>query len=373
MPQPYPFSRLPKSTCREVTALRCCARQIPQIDLDFVRATAEKLLGTSIAYAPGCFEWCGHGAVSDRLIGPTVAVVLERGSGGAANRLLLDLSPQLVAAAVDRVLGGRGEQAIGNGIFPLDDLSRGVFAYAVARILNAVRSNFLLRDVLTETDAVREILGLDGAGVWPIEVRMGAHIGRLRLWIPHATSQALRPNVRSRIPDALARIEVTLIALAGDLRLDRSDLDSLQQGDVVFLDRCELYQQRCDWLGRVDLVIDGGKRAVWRCAVDGQNLQIESMSRYEEQVMGKGETQTLGNPEELTKLAGDVPIEVSVEIARFTLALEEIGGLRAGEILSTGCPIGERVTLRVGGLVIASGELVDVEGDVGVRILSTCE
>ena len=89
--------------------------------------------------------------------------------------------------------------------------------------------------------------------------------------------------------------------------------------------------------------------------------------------MGKGETQVVGSSEELSKLAGDVPIEVAVEIARFTLALEEIGALRTGEILSTGCPIGERVTLRVGGRVVANGELVDVEGDVGVRILSISE
>jgi len=373
MPQPYPFGRLPKSTRREIAALRRCVRQIPQIDLDFVRATAEKLLGTSIAFTPGCFEWCRQSAVADRLTESTVAIVLERGSGSAANQLLLEFSPQLAAATVDRLLGGRGEQAIGNGIFPLDDLSRGVFAYAVARMLNAVQSGFLLRSVLTESDAIREMLGPDDVGVWSLDLRMGAHTGRLRLWIPHATTRALGPNDQSRIPDVVARIPVTLIALAGDLSLARSDIDSLHKGDVVFLDSCDLYRQRCDWSGNVNLVIDRGKRAVWRCAFNEHKLRIESMSRYEEQVMGKGETQTLGNPDELTRLAGDVPIEVAVEIARFTLALEEIGALRPGEILSTGCPIGERVTLRVGGRVVASGELVDVEGDVGVRILSTSE
>lgn len=371
MPQPYPFGQLPKSTRRESAILRRCARQIPHVDLDFVRATTEKLLGTSIAFTQGCFEWCGPSAVSDRLSGSTVAVVLERGAGGIANRFLIDFSPQLVAAAVDRILGGHGEHAIGNGIFPLDDLSRGVFAYAVARILNAVRSNFLLLNVLSESETIREMLGHGGVGIWPIDVRMGAHVGRLRLWIPQATTQALRPNDPKRIPQVVERIPMTLIALAGELYLNRSDLDSLQFGDVVLLDRCDLYRQRCDWSGSVDMVIDGGKRAVWRCTVGVQKLQIVSISRYEERVMGKGETQTFGNTEELTKLAGDVPVEVTVEIARFTLALEEIGALRAGEILSTGCPIGERVTLRVGGRVIASGELVDVEGDVGVRILST--
>jgi flagellar motor switch/type III secretory pathway protein FliN len=64
---------------------------------------------------------------------------------------------------------------------------------------------------------------------------------------------------------------------------------------------------------------------------------------------------------------------VTVELARFTLSLQQLAELREGEVLLTGRPLGESVTLRAGGRVLASGELVDVDGEVGVRVLRTGE
>ena len=68
-------------------------------------------------------------------------------------------------------------------------------------------------------------------------------------------------------------------------------------------------------------------------------------------------------------LLHDAPIELCVELARFTLPLEQLLALRAGEVWSTGRAIGEVVYLSAGGRKVARGELVDVDGEVGVRIL----
>lgn len=65
----------------------------------------------------------------------------------------------------------------------------------------------------------------------------------------------------------------------------------------------------------------------------------------------------------------DAPLELSVEIARFTLPLGEIATLCRGEVLITGKPVGQRVTLRAASRAIAIGELVDVDGAIGVRIV----
>ena len=70
----------------------------------------------------------------------------------------------------------------------------------------------------------------------------------------------------------------------------------------------------------------------------------------------------------LTEL-DDAPIELSVELARFSLRLAEARQLRPGEVIGTGVRLGEHVRLRAGDAVVAEGELVDVEGEVGVRIL----
>ena len=72
---------------------------------------------------------------------------------------------------------------------------------------------------------------------------------------------------------------------------------------------------------------------------------------------------------EPTALVKDAPIELCVELARFTVRLEDLLGLRVGEVLQTGRAVGEQVVLSANGRAIARGELVDIEGDVGVRIL----
>ncbi len=68
-------------------------------------------------------------------------------------------------------------------------------------------------------------------------------------------------------------------------------------------------------------------------------------------------------------LAGDAPIALSVELARIEVTLSELASWRTGEVIATGRPIGERVTLSVRGRPIARGELVEHEGELGVRIL----
>ena len=80
------------------------------------------------------------------------------------------------------------------------------------------------------------------------------------------------------------------------------------------------------------------------------------------------QTEQMG--ETLAQLAGDAPIEISVEVARFTLPLEELAALRKGDVLQSGRPLGSSATLRAAGRAIASGELTDVEGEIGLRITS---
>jgi flagellar motor switch/type III secretory pathway protein FliN len=42
--------------------------------------------------------------------------------------------------------------------------------------------------------------------------------------------------------------------------------------------------------------------------------------------------------------------------------------MSSGDVVTLGRRVGEAVTLRVGGAVVARGELVVVDGEVGVRI-----
>lgn len=69
----------------------------------------------------------------------------------------------------------------------------------------------------------------------------------------------------------------------------------------------------------------------------------------------------------LTMLAA-APIEVVAEIGRIVMRADEVAALRAGSILELGPLSPQTVELRVGGRGWARGELVDVDGKLGVRL-----
>jgi flagellar motor switch/type III secretory pathway protein FliN len=66
---------------------------------------------------------------------------------------------------------------------------------------------------------------------------------------------------------------------------------------------------------------------------------------------------------------GEVPVVVRVEIGEASMLAREWASLARGDVLALGRRVGESVTLRVGGVPVARGELVEIEGDVGVRIV----
>jgi flagellar motor switch/type III secretory pathway protein FliN len=66
---------------------------------------------------------------------------------------------------------------------------------------------------------------------------------------------------------------------------------------------------------------------------------------------------------------GEVPVVVRVELGEAVLAAREWASLGRGDVIALGRRVGEPVILRVAGLALARGELVDLEGEVAVRIL----
>jgi len=67
----------------------------------------------------------------------------------------------------------------------------------------------------------------------------------------------------------------------------------------------------------------------------------------------------------------DIPVLVRVEIATLTLSARECAQLTAGDVLRTGVRLGQLVSLRTGGVVVARGELCELDGDLALRILET--
>ena len=72
-------------------------------------------------------------------------------------------------------------------------------------------------------------------------------------------------------------------------------------------------------------------------------------------------------------LAADIPVELHVVVGEKKLSLAEILALEKGSILELGKGLDPVVDLMVQDKVVARGELVEVDGRLGVRLLHVLE
>lgn len=68
-------------------------------------------------------------------------------------------------------------------------------------------------------------------------------------------------------------------------------------------------------------------------------------------------------------LASDVPIQVVVVLGRKGVTMKDLMDLRPGEVVTLDKVPNEAVDLVASGRIVAKGELVEVDGRLGVRII----
>ncbi|HVZ31700.1 MAG TPA: FliM/FliN family flagellar motor switch protein, partial [Polyangiaceae bacterium] len=71
---------------------------------------------------------------------------------------------------------------------------------------------------------------------------------------------------------------------------------------------------------------------------------------------------------ELEQVVGETPLVVRLELGALEMTASEWAALRPGDVVASGTRLADGVVLRTGGREIARGELVDIEGEIGVRI-----
>jgi len=250
-----------------------------------------------------------------------------------------------------------------------------VLAYLAARMTAAAGGELRVRCVLQDATQAAALLGDACVLCVPIMLELaGQSWGGVRVLIGEDGAALLAREAgaqRARsLPEALRAVPVTLCAHAARITLRHSELASLGGGDVVLPDRCALARDGAGFAGQVWLHAVGS-RGGFRCSARGNELTIDELDATGDGEMSEGkriETQALDTGSEALGLAADAPIELCLELARFTLPLAELSALRPGEVLCTGRAIGELVTLSAGGRAFARGELCDVEGEIGVRV-----
>lgn len=167
--------------------------------------------------------------------------------------------------------------------------------------------------------------------------------------------------------ERLGRTPLELPLVAACALADRSEIDGLRAGDAW------MPGTPIGLVGEVTLCAPDaeiGARA--RLGEDGRLVLLDgsaSLSWTAPPKDAKDMPLSDETKDALTGTLGESPVVVRVEIGCAKLAAREWAALGVGDVVALGRRVGEPVVLRVGGEELARGELVEVDGEVGVRLV----
>lgn len=143
--------------------------------------------------------------------------------------------------------------------------------------------------------------------------------------------------------------------MAGWVDLSTSALRSIALRDVVLLDECLLSDDN-------RLMVQLGPRLGVLCELQGSTLEVlegvqEIMADVDDSVAAS------------SGLIDDVPVRVTFDLGEREISLGDLRSLQPGYLFNLGRDPRSTVSIRANGRLIGEGELVDIEGRVGVSVL----
>ena len=318
-------------------------------------------------------------------------------------RGFMEIGLGLAHAAIDKLLGGTGEQVANRR---LTDIEEGVMEFIILEALKTMAPNLeqglprmrLEGCAKSVKDAMALLAGEDQVVVVQLKSTLGAQDGFIRLFIPATVVGMTNPpgegperraRRRYEIGRNLARlrsVKTWLRAEIGRAEVNAADVERLGSGDVVLLDeltarpdqgqggtaRVRVGAGKAGWF-ESEIVVEGGG---FRAKVGNVVLGDEARHGQEPSSVGNENEPAAEAPQEEgaaadgADLINDIPLQIVVELARIPVTAEQVVALKVGQVIDLNRVPGEPVELSVNGKVVARGELVEVEGHLGVRILS---
>jgi flagellar motor switch/type III secretory pathway protein FliN len=327
---------------------------------------------------------------------PEVGYFVIIGLGPGPHKLVLDIDPSLASWCVERLLGGANDkpQAARVARAPTD-METGVLSYLLLQVLaffatglSTGRELALILDrVVGTADSLEEFLGTDENYVnVGTRIQLGRALGSARLLIPESL---VTEHFGAPVPDShpstfeLAAMRKRLEALpeqhllghvvGAHLDLTPEDVAHLEAGDIIVLESHALSLRAEGVTGDVSVVMGSGKH----CRLDGRLYLEDGASRLEvtgihEQNERPGGTMAedthSDNLPETEGLLREMDAQVAVELGRIRLNTAQVVRLKAGQVLNLARGATDPVDLVIGGKLFAKGELIEVDGELGVRL-----
>lgn len=382
---PFPFASLPAVSRDEIRA-RSRVRDVATslVRLDVVTAVLAELVGEPVTIAVRRARSHGSTMITPRgigvLLGPVDAPALSRAA-------LIDVEPALAAALLTRALRQRAPRVIDGA-----QASSAEVAGALAALLHAAARRADLGAPLRVIDAgAADSLAGAFAGThahvataW-LGVVIGGDTFDARVTVPLAELPPVSPTFSRGSLDAMDDAPIALPLVAASCLAERSLLSSLGRGDVFVVPGFSLTAAGAgrNLVGNVALVGASSERGIQGVLGEDGRLVLRSdrLESHSWDPRGSaasddaGETMSgepnkdLGLHHPTLEAIEDAPVVVRIELGVVEMKAREWASLADGDVVTLGRKLGDPAVLRVGGVEVARGELVQVDGEYGVRIL----
>ena len=316
MVSPFPFAQLPRVPRAELAQLNAVARWIAVRPLGRRVAT---LVGGEAKLDLSSGELADRYAAACelRLHGHSIEV---RGASA------------FVRAFAQRVLSGPDELPAPR---PLTEVEQSLWVLLVSTALEDLG---VAGEVWSASSSSAE------ANAVVLAARLAGQPCTIELRIPPGLAISA-PPIRPLPAWAEHPIDVPLVV--GRCSVAREDLANLRRRSVITLDRP---------LATAELVVLDG--AIGLRADPSDPLVARVATEYVPRAMA---------------LPEDARVELTVGLGTARMSLRQILGLAVGEIVPLGRPLAGPFDIRAQGTLIGQGELVDVDGELGVRIVSLAQ
>ncbi|OJY24761.1 MAG: hypothetical protein BGO98_19250 [Myxococcales bacterium 68-20] len=376
-PQPFPYAALPAISLEEIrTAARLRGASTRFVRTDAIAGALAELTGEAVSIAIRRTRPFDSARIPTDGVGVAFSPAEQIGLHRSA---LVDVEPALAANLVARALRQRAPKVTDASRAPSAEVA-GALAAVLHAALRRAHAGIPLRVVAAGPAAAlaRDLAGVQGrvATTW-LTVVVGAEAFDARVSVPLA--ELPPPNLEhdaSSMQDALVAMGDAPIALplvAATCLAGRSTLASLRAGDAFVLPSFSLRDEGGMLVGPVAFVAAKAERGITGDLGVGARLVLRSdrLERHpwdHEPSAPNGEAMS-DEPNPTLEVIEDAPVVVRVELGALEMKAREWASLAPGDVVTLGRKLGDPAILRVGGVEVARGELVQVDGEYGVRIL----
>jgi len=360
---PFPFYQVPQLSRTWVSQTALAWRWVHSFPAWRMNVEHASLIRETIQVGTGTFA--PQSRFSNQRATSTL-IEFEAQPPVAPAHLLISMENRLALALIDRVLGGDGQPQDTPNSVSLLETECGVLGYFFVRLLDRASTGYWRLHGVSCVDPRTDLrLTSQEDIIWANVWRLGPLQELVEIRIPEATRK-LRPP--SLAPQWNPSVMVSARCYAAQFFVPASELHLLCVDDIWLADELNIVRSKGEWQGKVWVELEHAPRAKWRCFwQNGTLTQNHKETIMDINPFNASEPLTHAQQKVLSA-AQDAPVEVTVELARMRLSLEELLLLDAGQVLTTDQALDAHVTLYAGDAAIARGELVSVDGTVGVRI-----